>query len=273
MNVVIKPDAEQVTSCAYAFLRERLSRGGCRVLGLPTGSTPVALYKAAIAGVQRGELDFSAVHSFNLDEYLGLPPDHPQSYRRFMEENLFNHVNIKAENIDFLSGLPADIGAECKRYEQAIQALGGIDLQILGIGRDGHIGFNEPGTSLASRTHEATLTQETIADNQRFFGAGEEVPRWSLTMGVGTILDAREILLLATGASKAEAVAAMIEGPVSSLCTASALQLHAKVTLIIDAAAAAKLTRADYYRWIAENDSRMADYVAERRRHYLSAKA
>lgn len=268
MHVKICADEAAVTCAAYEFVRDRMVRKRYRVLGLPTGGTPLRLYEAMVAGYERGELDFSDVHTFNLDEYLGLGPDHPQSYRRFMEEHLFSRINIKRDNVHFLSGLPDDIDAECERYEQAIRDLGGIKLQILGIGRDGHIGFNEPTSSLASRTRDKTLTRETIEDNRRFFEKEEEVPRWALTMGVGTIMEAREILLLATGRSKADAIAAMVEGPVTAMCTASALQMHPRVTVVVDEAAAAKLDHDEYYRWMSEHDPQMAGYLAERRRRF-----
>jgi glucosamine-6-phosphate deaminase len=268
MNVVIRADEQAVTRSAYDFVKDRLTRKGYRVLGLPTGGTPLRLYEALVAGYQRGEVDFAEVHTFNLDEYLGLAPDHPQSYRRFMEVNLFSRVNLRPANIHFLSGLPAEIEAECERYEEAIAQLGGIRLQVLGIGRDGHIGFNEPTSSLASRTRDKTLTRQTIEDNRRFFAREEDVPRWALTMGVGTILEAREVLLLATGRAKADAVAAMIEGPVTAMCTASALQMHPRVTVIVDEAAAAKLDHDGYYRWMSEHDPQMGDYLAERRRRF-----
>lgn len=268
MNVVIQGTEDDVNRYAYSFVLDRLTRKGYRVLGLPTGSTPLRLYRALVDGYRRAELDFAEIHTFNLDEYLGLPADHPQSYRCFMETNLFSQVNVRADHIHFLSGLPADIEEECDSYERAIKALGGIKLQILGIGRDGHIGFNEPTSSLASRTREKTLTRETIEDNRRFFEKDEEVPRWALTMGVGTIMEAREILLLATGRAKADAVAAMIEGPVTAMCTASALQMHPRVTVVIDEAAAAKLNHDDYYRWMSENDCQMAGYLEERKRRH-----
>jgi glucosamine-6-phosphate deaminase len=261
MNVVIHASEEAVTQCAYGFVRDRMNRRHYRVLGLPTGSTPLRLYRALVEGYRRGEVDFAEVQTFNLDEYLGLPPDHPQSYRHFMQTNLFSHVNIRPSHVHFLSGLPHDIEDECEAYERAIKERGGLKLQILGIGRDGHIGFNEPTSSLASRTREKTLTRQTIEDNRRFFEKDEEVPRWALTMGVGTIMEAREILLLATGRAKADAVAAMIEGPVTAMCTASALQMHPRVTVMIDDAAAAKLNHDDYYRWMSENDCQMAGYL------------
>ena len=265
MNVIIQPDSEAVTRYAYEFVRERLNQRHYNVLGLPTGSTPLRLYKRMVEGYRQGELDFSSVHTFNLDEYIGLGPDHPRSYRAFMQQNLFDHVNIKQENIHFLSGLPDDIEEHCENYEREIRDLGGIKLQILGIGRDGHIGFNEPTSSLRSRTRDKTLTRETIEDNRAFFDHEEDVPRWALTMGVGTILDAREILLLATGRNKARAVAAMVEGPLTAMCTGSALQLHPRATVVVDEAAAAKLDHDEYYRWMAENDYRMQGFLDTRR--------
>jgi glucosamine-6-phosphate deaminase len=268
MNVVIRADEQAVMRSAYEFVRERVTRKRYRVLGLPTGGTPLRLYEALVAGYRRGEIDFTDVHTFNLDEYLGLGPEHPQSYRHFMQRNFFSQVNVKAENIHFLSGLPADIEAECEQYERTIAGLGGIALQILGIGRDGHIGFNEPTSSLASRTRDKTLTRETVEDNRRYFEREEDVPRWALTMGVGTIMEAREILLLATGRAKADAVAAMVEGPVTAMCTASALQMHARVTVIVDEGAAAKLDHDEYYRWMSDHDAQMGDYLAERRRRF-----
>jgi glucosamine-6-phosphate deaminase len=226
-----------------------------------------------VEGHRNGELDFSDVHTFNLDEYIGLAPDHPQSYRAFMQENLFDYVNLKPENIHFLSGLPDDIEEHCEDYERAIRELGGIKLQILGIGRDGHIGFNEPTSSLRSRTRDKTLTRETIEDNRAFFEKEEDVPRWALTMGVGTILDAREILLLATGRNKARAVAAMVEGPLTAMCTASALQLHPRTTVVLDEAAAAKLDHDDFYRWMFENDYRMQGYLDDSRKKHEQEEA
>ncbi|HOG50860.1 MAG TPA: glucosamine-6-phosphate deaminase [Lentisphaeria bacterium] len=266
MNVVIRPNEDEVALYAYDLLRDRLIHEQAKVLGLPTGSTPLKLYARIAEGFKRGEVDFSDVHTFNLDEYLGLPEDHPQSYRYFMEVNLFQYINLKSENIHFLDGMTDDIGAECEDYEAQMDELGGIKLQILGIGRDGHIGFNEPGTSLNSRTGYVTLTEGTIADNKRFFAEDEEVPRWALSMGVGTILDARELLLLATGANKADAIAATLEGPVTSMCTASALQLHPDVTVVIDEAAASKLKNISYYKKTADDSEAMVKYLANARK-------
>lgn len=248
MRVTICSNETAVAKEAYKLVRDRVVNQGAKVLGLPTGSSPIKLYAEMVAGYQRKEIDFSDVHTFNLDEYLGLPVEHEQSYRNFMNTNLFNHVNLKADNIHFLDGMTDDLDSECMAYEGKMEDLGGIKLQILGIGRDGHIGFNEPGTPLYSRTGYVTLAAETIEDNKRFFKSADEVPRWALSMGVGTILDAREILLIATGSNKADAIAGMIEGPITSMNTASALQLHNDVNIIIDEAAASKLTRKAYYK-------------------------
>lgn len=257
MRVIITPDELTVAKTAYSIVRDRLNLNRINVLGLPTGSSPLKLYKEIADGFRRGELDFSGVHTFNLDEYLGLPDDHDQSYRRFMDDNLFQFINIDPANVHFLYGLPDNVEDECEAYEAEMKYLGGIKLQILGIGRDGHIGFNEPGSSLESRTRLVTIAQETIEDNARFFKHSEDVPRWALSMGVGTIMDADEILLIASGEKKAEAIANAIEGAVSAYCPASALQLHPNTTFIIDEAAAAKLKRANYYK----NAEKIAPFI------------
>jgi len=200
---------------------------------------------------QEEGLDFSQVTTFNLDEYVGLTRKHPQSYHYFMHENLFQHINIPKQNIYIPSGTTDNYEAFCSWYEQRIVECGGIDLQILGIGSDGHIAFNEPTSSLGSRTRIKTLAKQTIDDNARFFDdLAEDVPVYAITMGVGTILEAEKILLLANGASKAKAVAQAIEGPVTSMITASALQLHPDVMYIVDKPAASALKMADYYEWI-----------------------
>ena len=201
----------------------------------------------------RGELDFSEVTTFNLDEYVGLPPGHPQSYAHFMRENFFAHVNIPRARIHIPDGLARDIPAHCAAYEAAIHEAGGIDLQLLGLGSDGHIGFNEPSSSLASRTRLKTLTERTIRDNARFFASPAEVPRHVITMGVGTIIEARSCVVLAFGEKKAQAVAAMVEGPVTADVPASVLQFHQRSILLIDGPAATALKRADYYRWVYAN--------------------
>ena len=266
MRVIIQPDPSAVTQQAYGIIRHHMQRKPDIVLGLATGNTPVSLYKAMIEGHRKGELDFSRVRTFNLDEYIGLDRTHPQSYFHFMKVNLFDHVNIREENIHFLSGLPKDVEQHCAEYEEKIIAAGGIDVQVLGIGRDGHIGFNEPTSSLRSRTRDKTLTRETVEDNRRFFACEADVPRWALTMGVGTILDSRHVLLLATGRAKADAMHDMVEGPLTALCPGSALQLHPRVTVVCDEAAAAKLDHDAYYRWMEDNDYRMYELLNKKAR-------
>ena len=198
-------------------------------------------------------LDFSQVTTFNLDEYVGLGREDQQSYHYFMHENLFRHINIPPQNVYIPSGTTDNYEAFCHWYESRIQESGGIDLQILGIGSDGHIAFNEPTSSLGSRTRIKTLAKQTIDDNSRFFDRPEDVPIYAITMGVGTILEARRILLMATGENKASAIAAAVEGPVTSMITASALQLHEDVTTYVDEPAASELKMIEYYRWIEAN--------------------
>ena len=268
MKVIIVPDELAVAKAAYTIVKDRLNNDRINVIGLPTGSSPLKLYHEIAEGFKRGELDFSGVHTFNLDEYLGLPDDHEQSYRRFMEDNLFQYINLDPANTHFLYGLTHDVVAEGESYEAEMKYLGGIKLQILGIGRDGHIGFNEPGSSLESRTGLVTIAPETIQDNARFFASADEVPRWALSMGIGTIMDADENLLIANGDAKADAIAAMIEGPVSASCPASALQMHPNTTVIVDEAAAAKLKRADYYKNVAKLATKVDSYLANARARY-----
>ncbi len=247
MRVVVEEDAEAASRWAAERIASLVRRKPNAVLGLATGGTPIRCYAELIRLHQEAGLDFSQVRTFNLDEYVGLAPDHPQSYRRFMEEQLFDKLNIPREQTHVPNGLADDFEQFADAYEQQIREAGGIDLQLLGIGRDGHIAFNEPGSSLASRTRLKCLTQETIDDNARFFEASEEVPSLAVTMGVGTILEARECLLLAAGSGKASAIRLAVEGPVSAQVTASALQLHRRATIVLDAEAAAWLQHRDYY--------------------------
>lgn len=214
------------------------------VLGLATGSTPQLLYRELV----RMKLKWSRVKTFNIDEYVGLSEGHPQSFHSFMWENLFRHIKIPARNIRIPDGNAKNVEKFCGTYEKQIRAAGGIDLQVLGIGANGHIGFNEPMSSLASRTRIKTLAQQTIRDNARFFGSRSKVPRHVITMGIGTIMEARQIVLLAFGVKKSQAVAGAIEGPIAARHPASALQLHPHVTICLDDAAAAKLEFASYYR-------------------------
>jgi len=217
------------------------------VLGMATGSTPLGLYQELVRLHQAGQVDFSRVTTFNLDEYVGLTSVHPQSYRQFMQVNLFDHLNIPLTSTNVPDGRALDFEAHCRQYEERIAAAGGIDLQILGIGSDGHIAFNEPGSSLGSRTRLKTLASETIRDNARFFGGIDKVPRLAVTMGVGTILESRRCILLAFGEHKAAAVRDSVEGPVTAQVTASALQLHREVIGIFDEPAASLLQRRAYY--------------------------
>ncbi len=206
------------------------------VLGLPTGRTPVQLYRELAALAARGEADFSRATTFNLDEFLGVPPDDPASYRAFMERHLFSKIRLPRERINFLDGGTADPASECARYERAIAAAGGIDLQLLGIGANGHIGFNEPGEALVSRTHRVTLREETRRANAALFGGDTtRVPAEALSMGMATILQARAIVLLATGAEKARCIERMVNGPLTTRLPASFLQLHACVEVVVDA--------------------------------------
>eukprot|EP01053_Blabericola_migrator_P010580 Blabericola_migrator_1__10579@NODE_5_length_29060_cov_171_088642_g4_i0_p14_GENE_NODE_5_length_29060_cov_171_088642_g4_i0NODE_5_length_29060_cov_171_088642_g4_i0_p14_ORF_typecomplete_len272_score41_44Glucosamine_iso/PF01182_20/4_7e72PAC3/PF10178_9/0_29_NODE_5_length_29060_cov_171_088642_g4_i02351324328 len=212
------------------------------VLGLPTGSTPLKTYKELIKLVKAGKLSFKHVVTFNMDEYIGLPKEHPESYHSFMHKNFFDHIDIPAANINILNGNTADHEAECKRYEDKIKSYGKINLFLGGVGNDGHIAFNEPGSSLNSRTRIKTLVQDTKIANARFFdGDVNAVPGQALTVGVGTIMDAEEILVLATGHSKALAVQAGVEGSVNHLWTISCLQLHPRAVMFIDVAAAQEL--------------------------------
>jgi glucosamine-6-phosphate deaminase len=253
MEVIIQPTAEEASALAARIFAALIRAKPAAVLGLATGSTPLGLYAELIRMHREEGLDFSKVTTFNLDEYLGLGPDHPASYHHFMWENFFRHVNVRPENTNLPDGSARDVAVSCAVYEERIRAAGGIDLQVLGIGSDGHIGFNEPASSLASRTRIKTLTERTRSDNAPFFGPDEEVPHHVITMGIGTILDAREVLLLGFGGRKAEALAAAIEGPVSPMVPASALHFHPRTRALLDEAAAVGLRRADYYRHVFAN--------------------
>ena len=249
MEIIIQPTAEAATEIAARIIAKLLREKPDAVLGLATGSTPLRLYQK-LADMK---LDWSRATTFNLDEYTGLPREHPQSYHSFMWENLFRHINIRPENIHIPDGNAADIPAMCADYEKAIRDAGGIDLQLLGIGSDGHIGFNEPSSSLASRTRIKTLTERTRRDNARFFGGEELVPHHVVTMGIGTIMEARTNLMLAFGENKATAIAGAVEGPVTADNPASVLQFHPSVKVCLDEPAASQLKRADYYRWVFSN--------------------
>jgi glucosamine-6-phosphate deaminase len=253
MLLVLKPGKEELGREAARIIANSVRRNPALRLGLATGSTTLGMYKE-LARLHRDEvLDFSRVVTFNLDEYLGLSANHPQSFHHFMEQNFFSHVNIHPSHIHIPDGtVSRDFERYCSSYEQSIRDAGGIDLQILGIGRNGHIGFNEPTSSLGSRTRLKVLSQETIDDNRKFFAASEKVPECAITMGIGTILEAKRILLLASGPSKASPIAQAIEGPVTASVTASALQLHPDVTFLVDQQAGAQLKHHDYYRRVLE---------------------
>ncbi len=250
MEVIIHKDYDELSRAAARIVVDVLNTKPNAVLGMATGSTPLGLYKELVRLHREAKLDFSHVATFNLDEYVGLPVDHPQSYHHFMHEHFFQHVNIPPHNINIPSGTTRNYPAFCVWYEQRIAECGGIDLQILGIGSDGHIAFNEPTSSLSSRTRLKTLSKQTIDDNARFFDRREDVPVYAITMGVGTILEARKLVLLASGTAKAHAIARAVEGPVTGMVTASALQLHADVTVLIDELAASELRLRDYYDFI-----------------------
>jgi len=253
MLVILKRDDEEISRQAAQLIASAVRKKPALTLGLATGSTMVGVYKHLVSLHKQGSLDFSRVVTFNLDEYLGLSAAHPQSFHYFMQENLFAQVNVDLRNIHIPDGtIRGDYDQYCASYEEAIRKAGGIDLQLLGIGRNGHVGFNEPTSSIGSRTRLKVLSKETLDDNSKFFAPGEESPRCAITMGIGTILEARKVLLLATGAAKAAAVAKSIEGPVASAVSASALQLHSDVTFIIDDAAASQLTQREYYRRVME---------------------
>ena len=207
------------------------------VLGLATGSTPVGMYRQLVNWYEKGDIDFSQVHTVNLDEYLGLAPDHDQSYRYFMQQNLFDHINVRPENTNVPNGLASDPEAECRRYNEVIAGLGGIDLQVLGMGHNGHIGFNEPEEAFELETHVVDLTENTIQANARFFASKDEVPRRAITMGIKSIMQARHILVVVSGEDKAEIVRRAFAGPVTPLVPASILQMHPHLSLAGDEAA------------------------------------
>lgn len=251
MEVIIQADTTAASAVAARIVARLLREKPNAILGLATGSTPLRLYRTLI----EMKLDWRRVRTFNLDEYVGLSSKHPQSYHAFMWQNLFQHINIAKKNVHIPDGMARNIPKFCARYEQQIRTAGGIDLQVLGIGRDGHIGFNEPTSSLASRTRIKTLTPQTRRANARFFGGEDKVPHHVITMGIGTIMEARQVLLLAFGAKKAPAIAEAVEGPVTAMNPASVLQLHPIVRVCLDESAAARLKKTDYYRSVYANKS------------------
>lgn len=262
MEIIILKDAESVAETGAELVTELLRVSPAAVLGLATGSTQLALYSKLVESYRAGGISFKRTTTFNLDEYLGVTPGNPQSYRAYMRRELFDKVDISTGST-FLPECgegqnPVLVGPD---YEKKIAAAGGIDLQVLGIGVNGHIGFNEPSSSLNSRTRVKTLTRQTVEDNSRLFAADEFQPRLAVTMGIATIMDARRILMLATGQNKADAVARMAEGPVTAMCPASILQMHERVTVLLDEAAASGLQNRDYYDWThQQNESLKARF-------------
>ena len=241
MKIYVTEDYQSMSRKAANILSAQVILNPTCVLGLATGSSPVGMYKQLIEWYKRGDVDFSEVRTVNLDEYVGLAPDHDQSYRYFMQSNFFDHINIKPENTNLPNGQAADLAAECKRYNQVIHSQGGIDMQLLGMGHNGHIGFNEPGDTFDLETHVVDLTERTIEANARFFATPNEVPRQALTMGIKTIMQARRILVVVSGEDKADIVKAAFTGPVTPHVPASILQMHPNVVLVGDKAAMSKL--------------------------------
>ena len=241
MKIYVTEDYQTMSRKAANILSAQVILNPTSVLGLATGSTPVGMYKQLIAWYKKDDLDFSQVKTVNLDEYVGLAPDHDQSYRYFMQSNFFDHINISPENTNLPNGQAADLAAECQRYNGVIRSLGGIDVQLLGMGHNGHIGFNEPGDAFELETHVVDLTQRTIEANARFFASPDEVPRQALTMGIKTIMQARQILVVVSGEDKADAVKAALTGPVTPKVPASILQMHPNVVLVADRAAMSKV--------------------------------
>ena len=253
MLLVLKASPEDVGREAARMVANAVRRNPALRLGLATGSTMLGMYRELVRLHREENLDFSRVTTFNLDEYLGLTSNHPQSFHYFMQQNFFAHITITPPNVHIPDGgIKGNYQQYCASYERAIRDAGGIDLQVLGIGRNGHIGFNEPTSSLGSRTRLKVLSKETIEDNRKFFAAGEEIPQCAITMGIGTILEAKRVLLLASGPSKAAAIAKAIEGPITASVTASALQLHGDVTFIVDRDAGAQLKQQEYYQRVLE---------------------
>jgi len=260
VEVIIQPTNEAAAVLVARIVGHELRANPSLVLGLATGKTMERVYRHLVRIHKEQKLDFSLCRTFNLDEYVGLFPSDPNSYRHYMDQHLFREVNIDQRNTHLPNGLATNLEEECRRYEAVIQRFGGIDLQLLGIGRAGHIGFNEPLSALRSRTRVKALTPTTIQQNASFFGGDANVPRRAITMGVGTIIEARRCVLLATGGTKAEVIAQAVEGPITSMVTASALQLQPRCSVVVDEAAAGKLKEREYYRWIFENEPEWEEY-------------
>ncbi len=254
MRVIICKDRETATALVAQEILIEMTQKPDMLLGLATGSTPLGVYKKLVQAHREGTVNFSRLRTCNLDEYVGLSADHPQSYRHFMRQNLFDPLGLPPENSLFPPTEGPGLEAQCETFEDKLQEMGGIDIQLLGVGSNGHIGFNEPTSSLVSRTRLKTLTEKTLADNARFYAQNEKQPDLASTMGIGTILSARCIIVQAFGAHKAKAVHAAIEGPVMSLWPVSSLQMHPKVVFYMDESAAELLNMRAYYRQVRENE-------------------
>ncbi len=263
MEVIIRPDADAAAALVARIIAKELRANPHLVLGLATGRTMESVYRVLVRMHRKEGLDFSLCRTFNLDEYVGLAPDDPHSYRHYMNEHLFRHVNVDLRNTHLPNGQAPDLEAECRNYEAAIARFGGIDLQLLGLGQAGHIGFNEPLSALGSRTRVKALAPPTLHQNAEFFGSEDKVPRRAITMGVGTILECRRCLLLSTGPEKAGIIAKAVEGPITSMISATALQLHARCTVVVDETAAGKLQGSEYYRRIFASEPEWEEFRHE----------
>jgi glucosamine-6-phosphate deaminase len=260
VEVIVQTNKETAALLVARIVAHDLRSSPHLVLGLATGKTMECVYRHLVRMHREEGLDFSLCETFNLDEYVGLFPSNPNAYRHYMNHHLFRHVNIDMRNTHLPNGMATDLEAECRNYEATIKRCGGIDLQVLGIGKAGHIGFNEPGSALQSRTRVKALTPTTLKQNAPLFGGEEHMPRRAVTMGVGTIIEARRCILLATGKSKAAVLAQAVEGPITSMVTASALQLHPRCTVVVDEDAASGLKEREYYQWIFENEPEWEQY-------------
>jgi glucosamine-6-phosphate deaminase len=265
MRLVIRDDPDQVADFVAKYIKQRIlafnpTESRPFVIGLPTGSSPLKTYKKLIEFYKKGEVSFRNVVTFNMDEYVGIPEDHPESYHSFMWNNFFKEIDIKPENVHILNGNAPDLKKECENYEAAIKQVGGIELFLGGIGTDGHIAFNEPGSSLTSRTRIKTLAHDTILANARFFNSYDEVPKTALTVGVGTVMDAREVVIIITGAHKAFALYKAIEEGVNHMWTVSAIQMHQKAMIVCDEDATGELRvkTVKYFKNL-EEDSRKSE--------------
>ena len=260
MEIIIQPDSQQASLIAARIVAKLIKEKPHAAIGFATGNTPLQLYKNLVRMHREDGLDWGGVAAFNLDEYVGVPPVHPSSFHSYMWAHLFSQINIARERVNIPDGLAADIPGVCRKYEQSIKSAGGIDIQILGIGTNGHLGFNEPSSSLYSRTRIKTLTEETRLNQGAAFGGHDNVPLHVITMGLGTILDSRMCLLMAFGRKKAKAIALSAEGPITASVPGSVLQLHPRAIIIVDKEAASELKMADYYAWVYEHKPEWQKY-------------